>query len=316
MEGVYKADARYSDKAATLFNLDLGAPEVRGRTFAGRHAGACWGAVWAWGLAARGWSLQGYGRHPVQPGPGGARGAGPASLACGCALDPCAPSPCFPRPAAAAAGRAARGEVGVCAAAARPAAGHAEEGGRGAPGGGAWALVRGVQGGCGVLLAATQCPGPKPTESKRELHPPACWPQVSMFGAAMDLKSAGLADLPRDILVPGVAVFSRRATPLAAWTNGLEIAGAHPGGRRASSPPRAIDTTRLLRRRLRASNGRPFAHPSHATPRARCAPSLEPPKPPPLCSRQGGRGPLLPRAGDGRQPALALRRVAGEPRQH
>lgn len=45
-----------------------------------------------------------------------------------------------------------------------------------------------------------------------------------MFGAAMDLESAGLKDLPRDILVPGVAVFSRRATPLAAWTNGLEIA--------------------------------------------------------------------------------------------
>jgi len=48
----------------------------------------------------------------------------------------------------------------------------------------------------------------------------------SMFGAGMALGSAGLADLPRDILVPGVAVFSRRAMPLAAWTNGLEIAGA------------------------------------------------------------------------------------------
>lgn len=47
-----------------------------------------------------------------------------------------------------------------------------------------------------------------------------------LFGAAMDLKSAGLDGLPRDVLVPGVAVFSRRATPLAAWTNGLEIAGA------------------------------------------------------------------------------------------
>ncbi|KAI8473792.1 MAG: PsaB RNA binding protein [Monoraphidium minutum] len=46
-----------------------------------------------------------------------------------------------------------------------------------------------------------------------------------MFGASMSLSSAGLADLPRDILVPGVAVFSRRAMPLAAWTNGLEIAG-------------------------------------------------------------------------------------------
>lgn len=29
LEGVYKADARYSDKAASLFTLDLGAPEVR-----------------------------------------------------------------------------------------------------------------------------------------------------------------------------------------------------------------------------------------------------------------------------------------------
>ncbi|KIZ00213.1 hypothetical protein MNEG_7749 [Monoraphidium neglectum] len=47
----------------------------------------------------------------------------------------------------------------------------------------------------------------------------------NMFGATMSLASAGLADLPRDILVPGVAVFSRRAMPLAAWTNGLEIAG-------------------------------------------------------------------------------------------
>jgi hypothetical protein len=28
LENVYKPDARYSDKAATLFNLDLGAPEV------------------------------------------------------------------------------------------------------------------------------------------------------------------------------------------------------------------------------------------------------------------------------------------------
>lgn len=28
LENVYKADPRYSDKAATLFSLDLGAPEV------------------------------------------------------------------------------------------------------------------------------------------------------------------------------------------------------------------------------------------------------------------------------------------------
>jgi hypothetical protein len=47
----------------------------------------------------------------------------------------------------------------------------------------------------------------------------------SLFGASLSLSAAGLKDLPRDVLVPGVAVFSRRATPLAAWTNGLEIAG-------------------------------------------------------------------------------------------
>lgn len=48
--------------------------------------------------------------------------------------------------------------------------------------------------------------------------------EANTFGASMSLGPAGLADLPRDILVPGVAVFSRRAMPLAAWTNGLEIA--------------------------------------------------------------------------------------------
>jgi hypothetical protein len=29
MESVYKADPRYSDKATSMFNIDLGAPEVR-----------------------------------------------------------------------------------------------------------------------------------------------------------------------------------------------------------------------------------------------------------------------------------------------
>ena len=33
-----------------------------------------------------------------------------------------------------------------------------------------------------------------------------------------------MADLPKDMLIPGVAVFSRRSLPLAAWTNGLDIA--------------------------------------------------------------------------------------------
>jgi hypothetical protein len=47
-----------------------------------------------------------------------------------------------------------------------------------------------------------------------------------MFGSSFNLAAAGLGDLPSDILVPGVAVFSRRALPLAAWTNGLEISGA------------------------------------------------------------------------------------------
>jgi hypothetical protein len=47
----------------------------------------------------------------------------------------------------------------------------------------------------------------------------------NLFGSSLSLSAAGLADLPKDVLVPGVAVFSRRALPLAAWTNGLEIAG-------------------------------------------------------------------------------------------
>jgi hypothetical protein len=50
-------------------------------------------------------------------------------------------------------------------------------------------------------------------------------PQGNMFGSSFNLAAAGLGDLPSDILVPGVAVFSRRALPLAAWTNGLEISG-------------------------------------------------------------------------------------------
>lgn len=45
-----------------------------------------------------------------------------------------------------------------------------------------------------------------------------------MFGSSFSLASAGAADLPMNILIPGVAVFSRRSLPLAAWTNGLEIA--------------------------------------------------------------------------------------------
>ena len=79
--------------------------------------------------------------------------------------------------------------------------------------------------------------------------------QGDMFGATFSLGTAGVADLPRDMLIPGqyniggegpaydgkhwkpfvnlkrcfvalvgVAVFSRRSLPLAAWTNGLDIA--------------------------------------------------------------------------------------------
>jgi len=52
----------------------------------------------------------------------------------------------------------------------------------------------------------------------------------SVFGQMFDLEPGGVVgdavtgDLPGpDALVPGVAVFSRRAMPLAAWTNGLEM---------------------------------------------------------------------------------------------
>lgn len=48
--------------------------------------------------------------------------------------------------------------------------------------------------------------------------------EAEIFGSAFSLKTAGCAEFPPDILIPGVVVFSRRALPLAAWTNGLEIA--------------------------------------------------------------------------------------------
>ncbi|GMH35641.1 hypothetical protein BSKO_03509 [Bryopsis sp. KO-2023] len=44
-----------------------------------------------------------------------------------------------------------------------------------------------------------------------------------IFGCGLPLDRAGLGDLPMDTLVPGISVYSRRAEPLAAWTNGLEI---------------------------------------------------------------------------------------------
>ncbi|CAI5465401.1 unnamed protein product [Closterium sp. Yama58-4] len=45
-----------------------------------------------------------------------------------------------------------------------------------------------------------------------------------MFGSVLDLAAMGLASLPPDSMVPGVAVASTRATPLAAWTSALELA--------------------------------------------------------------------------------------------
>ena len=39
-----------------------------------------------------------------------------------------------------------------------------------------------------------------------------------MFGEAFNLDLVGLSDLSSDTAIPGVAVFSRRSMPLAAWT--------------------------------------------------------------------------------------------------
>lgn len=43
------------------------------------------------------------------------------------------------------------------------------------------------------------------------------------FGSVLDVSSLGL-DINEETLIPGVAIYSRRANPLAAWTNGLELA--------------------------------------------------------------------------------------------
>lgn len=45
-----------------------------------------------------------------------------------------------------------------------------------------------------------------------------------MFGSVLAVGAVGLASLPPDTMVPGVAVASSRATPLAAWTSALELA--------------------------------------------------------------------------------------------
>ena len=47
--------------------------------------------------------------------------------------------------------------------------------------------------------------------------------QGNAFGSVLDIQSLGL-DVNDDTLIPGVAIYSRRANPLAAWTNGLELA--------------------------------------------------------------------------------------------
>eukprot|EP01024_Parvocaulis_polyphysoides_P033374 TRINITY_DN29714_c0_g1_i3.p1 TRINITY_DN29714_c0_g1~~TRINITY_DN29714_c0_g1_i3.p1 ORF type:complete len:377 (+),score=47.74 TRINITY_DN29714_c0_g1_i3:29-1159(+) len=44
------------------------------------------------------------------------------------------------------------------------------------------------------------------------------------FGKSLSLEQAGCGDLSQDTEIPGITVFSRRALPLAAWTNGFEIA--------------------------------------------------------------------------------------------
>lgn len=45
------------------------------------------------------------------------------------------------------------------------------------------------------------------------------------FGEVLSGEMTGMSGNPEENFVPGVAVFSQRALPLAAWTNGLELAG-------------------------------------------------------------------------------------------
>jgi RNA-binding protein Tab2/Atab2 len=54
----------------------------------------------------------------------------------------------------------------------------------------------------------------------------SCLPlmQGKIFGDTFPLAAAGAGGLPPDALVPGIAVFSRRAEALAAWTSGVELA--------------------------------------------------------------------------------------------
>jgi RNA-binding protein Tab2/Atab2 len=48
--------------------------------------------------------------------------------------------------------------------------------------------------------------------------------QGRIFGETFPLAAAGAGGLSTDALVPGIAVFSRRAEALAAWTSGVELA--------------------------------------------------------------------------------------------
>lgn len=52
------------------------------------------------------------------------------------------------------------------------------------------------------------------------------------FGSSLDLQQLGL-ETSDDALIPGVTVYSRRADPLAAWTNGLELAAVKADTERA-----------------------------------------------------------------------------------
>ena len=60
--------------------------------------------------------------------------------------------------------------------------------------------------------------------------------QGKVFGEAFSLDLVGLSGLPADMAVPGIAVFSRRAVPLAAWTR------------------RAVGRLDLMQARLRSSD--------------------------------------------------------------
>eukprot|EP01025_Chloroclados_australasicus_P055703 TRINITY_DN680_c1_g1_i1.p1 TRINITY_DN680_c1_g1~~TRINITY_DN680_c1_g1_i1.p1 ORF type:complete len:388 (-),score=33.20 TRINITY_DN680_c1_g1_i1:412-1536(-) len=53
------------------------------------------------------------------------------------------------------------------------------------------------------------------------------------FGRSLSLQQIGCSDLSTNTEIPGVTVFSRRALPLAAWTNALEIAGIKADTERA-----------------------------------------------------------------------------------